>query len=178
MVSSPEDDLPSSSNGSYFVCSYFRDIFTDELLMRIVDESNKYALQVDIIKPLNLTQSELEQLIGILLLMSIVKMPSTRHYWDQHLQYQNICIVMSVSRFEKFKRFLHCNDNRSIPIDCTDKLYKIRPVIDTLLEYFQLSAPTEYLCIDEKMVLFKGRSKLRQYNPKNPKNGIEIVCSY
>ena len=79
--------------------------------MRIVDESNKYALQVDITKPLNLTQSELEQFIGILFLMSTVKMPNTRDYWDQHLQYQNIFNVISVRRFEKIKRFLHCNDN-------------------------------------------------------------------
>ena len=104
--------------------------------MRIVDESNKYALQVNITKPVNLTQSELEHFIGILFLMSIVKMPSTYDYWDQHLQHQNISNVMSVRRFETIKRFLHCNDNRSIPIDCTDKLYKIRPVTDTLREIF------------------------------------------
>ena len=126
---------------------YFRDIFTDEPLMQTFDESNKCALQVDIAKPHNLTQSELEQFIGILFLMSVVKMPSTRDCWDEHLQYEVISNVMSVRRFEQIKRFLHCNNSRSIPIDCTDKLYKIRPVIDTLLESFQLPAPTEYLCI-------------------------------
>ena len=66
--------------------------------MRIVDESNKYALQVDITKPLNLTQSELEQFIGILLLMSIVKMPSTRDYWDQHLQYSFTAMIIDPSQ--------------------------------------------------------------------------------
>ena len=101
--------------------------------------------------------------------MSIVKMISTSDYCDQHLQYQNISNVMSVRRFENIKRFLNCNDNRSIPTDCTDTLYKIKPVIDTLQEYFQLSAPTEYLCIDKQMVPFKGRSKSKQYNPLKPK---------
>ena len=76
---------------------------------------------------------------------------------------------MSVRCFEKIKKFLHYNDNRSIPVECTDKLCKIRPVIDALLEYFQLVAPTEYLCIDEKLVSFKGTSKLKQYNPQNSK---------
>ena len=117
--------------------------------------AGKYALQVDITKPLNLTQSQLEQFTGILFLMPIVKMLSTCDYWDCNLQFQNISNVMSVKCFEKIKRFLHCNDNRSIPVDCTDKLCKIRPVIDALLECFQLLAPTEYLCIDENWFLSK-----------------------
>ena len=54
--------------------------------MRIVDESNKYALQVDITN-LNLTQSELEQFIYELFLMSVVKMLNTHNYWNQHLQH-------------------------------------------------------------------------------------------
>ena len=69
---------------------YFRDLFDDELLLRIVDESNKYALQIDINKPLGLTQAELEQFIGILYLMSIVRMPSQRDYWSQSTVSANI----------------------------------------------------------------------------------------
>ena len=137
--------------------------------MRIVDEGNKYALQVDITKPLNLTQYELEQFIGKLFLMPIVKMLSSRNYWDQHLQYQNIFNVISVKCFEKIKRVLHCNDNRSIQFDCRDKLYKIRSVIDTLLEYFQLPAPAKHLWKDGQMAPFKGRLKLKLYNPQKPK---------
>ena len=148
---------------------YFRDLFDDELLLRIVDESNKYALQIDINKPLGLTQAELKQFIGILYLMSIVRMPSQRDYWSQYLQYQRISSVMTIRRFEWIKRFLHCNDNNTMPKDCTDKLYKIRPIIDALKEKFRLFSPTELLCIDEQMVPFKGRSKLKQYNPQKPK---------
>ena len=99
--------LPSGPSIPQEPIDNVRDIFTDKLLMQIVDESNKYVLQVDITKPLNFTQSELEQFVGILLLMSVVIMPSTSVYWDQHLQYQNISNVTSVRRFEKIKRFLH-----------------------------------------------------------------------
>ena len=52
-----------------------------------------------------------------------------------------------------------------MPRDGSDKLYKIQPIIDTLKSHFQLSAPTENLCIDEQMVSLKGRSRLKQYNP-------------
>ena len=44
----------------------------------MVEEINKYALQIGITKSMNLSKAELEQFIGILLLMSIVEMPSTR----------------------------------------------------------------------------------------------------
>ena len=89
---------------------YFQDIINDELIARIVEESNTYAAQVDIDKPLNLMSDELEQFVGMLFLMSVVKMPATRDYWEQFLQYNRIASIMSVQRFEHIKRFLHCNE--------------------------------------------------------------------
>ena len=59
---------------------YFRNIITDELLLKMVEESNKYVLQIDIKKPSNLSKAELEQFLGIILLMSIVKMTGTQDY--------------------------------------------------------------------------------------------------
>ena len=47
--------------------------------MRIIEESNRYAAQADTNKPLNLTSDELEQLIGILFLMSVMKMQVKSH---------------------------------------------------------------------------------------------------
>ena len=44
-------------------------VITDELLFKMIEESNKYTLQIDITRPLNLSKAELEQFIGILLLM-------------------------------------------------------------------------------------------------------------
>ena len=67
----------------------------------MVEEINKYALQIDIAKSMNFSKAELDQFIGILLLMSIVKMPNTRDYWEQSLQYKTISKVMPVRRFEQ-----------------------------------------------------------------------------
>ena len=156
---------------------YFRDIFGNELIVHIVSESNYYALQIDVNKPLNLTCEELEQFIGILFVMFIVKIPSTRDYWDKNMRYDKITDILPIKRFEQIKRFLHVSDNMQMPKDCPDKLFKIRPLIDAFKERFQMIAPTEDLCIDEQMVPFKGRSKLKQYNPQNPKNGvINCIC--
>ena len=127
----------------------FRDIFGDELIVHIVSESNNYALQIDVNKPLNLTCEELEQFIGILFVMSIVKMPCTRDYWDKNMRYDKIADIMPIKRFEQIKRFLHVSDNMQMPKECPDKLFKIRPLIDEFKERFQMIAPTEDLCIDE-----------------------------
>ena len=148
---------------------YFRDIFSDELIASIVSESNIYACQIDVNKPLILTSEELEQFIGILFVMSIVKMTSTRDYWEKNMRYEKIADVMPVKRFEQIKRFLHFNNNMQMSKECSDKLFKIRPLIEALKERFQMIAPTENLCIDEQMVPFKGRPKLKQYNPQKPK---------
>ena len=67
----------------------------------MVEEINKYALQIDITKSMNFSKAELDQFIRILLLMSIVKMPNTRDYWEQSLQYKTISKVMPIRRFEQ-----------------------------------------------------------------------------
>ena len=56
-----------------------------------------------------------------------------------------------------------------MPKDCPDKWFKVWPLINAINEHFQIIAPTEILCIYEQMVPFKGRSKLKQYNPQKGK---------
>ncbi|CAK6983053.1 piggyBac transposable element-derived protein 2-like isoform X1, partial [Scomber scombrus] len=50
----------------------------------------------------------------------------------------------------------------------SDRLFKIRPLIDALLPKFQALPQDQMLSIDEQMVPFKGRSSLKQYIPKKP----------
>ena len=59
-----------------------------------------------------------------------------------------------------------------------DKLYKLRPVVDSLNKSFwQSRNPREYLSIDESMIKFKGRSSMKQYNPMKPlKSGFKLWC--
>ena len=147
-------------------CTRFLD---DDFLNNIVEESNKYAIQTNPDKPLDLTKNELEQFIGILYAMSLVKMPSTRLYWSKEFYFDKVAGVMRINRFEKIKQFLHCNDNLARPENCDDRLYKIRPVVDALKKKFTEICPTEKLCIDEQMVPFKGKSGIKQYNPQKPK---------
>ena len=145
---------------------YFSKFLDQSMLDKIVEELNKYAIQKN---PDKLTNSELEQFIGILYVMSLVKIPSSRMYWSKEFIFEKVAQAISVNRFEHIKNSLHINDNQSCPENCADKLYKLRPLIDYLKKTFNEIKPMEKLCIDEKIVPFKGKSALKQYNPQKPK---------
>ncbi|KAM9743810.1 piggyBac transposable element-derived protein 4-like [Menidia menidia] len=85
---------------------------------------------------------------------------------------------MSRNRFQIIWRFLHYNNNASQ--DVTDKMYKVRPVLDYIVERFkEMYQPAENICIDEGMMLWRGRLSFRVYNPQKPvKYGIKsyILC--
>lgn len=104
----------------------------------------------------------------------IYVLPSNRSYWSKSWPYQNnnFRTIMSGRRFELILKFLHLNDSRQQPSrgqSGYDKLYKVRPLLDLVLENFQsMYTPTESLSIDESMVGFKGRLAFLQYMPKKP----------
>lgn len=99
-------------------------------------ESNKYALHQNAAKPLKLTKNKLELSLGILFTMSVAKMLGVRSYWKQGARFDKIAEVMSKNRSEQIKRFLHCNDNPKLHNSTSDKLFKVRSIIDLLIRNF------------------------------------------
>ena len=77
---------------------------------------------------------------------------------------------MSSRRFELILKFLHLSDSRQQPSRGKtryNKLYKIRPLLNLVVENFQsVYTPTQSLSIDESMIGFKGRLAFLQYMPK------------
>lgn len=162
----------------------FRLFLNDELLELITYQTNLYAQQEYLRSGKQFTptmKSEVETFIGLNILMGIKKLPSYKDYWssapDLHDPY--ISSKMNLNRFSWLLGNLHLNDNSSIPPRSDpnyDKLYKLRPFLDMVLENFQNNfIPTENIAVDESMVKFKGRSSLKQYMPKKPvKRGYKI----
>lgn len=144
----------------------------------IVFQSNLYATQRN--KVLNLTKEELFAFIGINFFMSYHRIPAWKNYWStsEDLGVPLVAKCMNRNRFEEILRYLHCNDNTLIPKDNKDKIYKIRPLSDSLNRQFQKCyETTRRISIDESMILFKGRSSLKQYNPMKPiKRGYKLWC--
>ncbi|KAJ8367446.1 hypothetical protein AAFF_G00317660 [Aldrovandia affinis] len=79
---------------------------------------------------------------------------------------------MPLNRWEAIKKFLHFNDNNEQPgrqEESFDELYKIRPLITHLVSKLMTIPMSEKLSVDEQMVPFKGRNRLKQYLPAKPK---------
>ena len=73
---------------------YFRMFFSSDLLKHVVDQSNLYFVQQNL-SNLNLSCSELEQFIGSLLAMSLVKLCNSQKYWSGDLNCPLVTEVFS-----------------------------------------------------------------------------------
>ncbi|XP_008189411.1 piggyBac transposable element-derived protein 3-like, partial [Acyrthosiphon pisum] len=97
---------------------------------------------------LNIKPYEVLNFLGINFLMGYHRLPSWKHYWSCAPDLSVPFVAATMIR----------NHNN-------DKLYKLKPT------------ETNQLSIDESMILFKGRSTLKQYNPmKFIKRGYKLWC--
>jgi hypothetical protein len=102
--------------------------------------------------------------------MGIVRTPKISDYWRKSGPLSNPYIhnIMTYSRYKIISKFLHFVDN-STENQTKDKLFKIRPLLNIFTDiWYQYYVPRENIVIDETIIPFKGRSKIKQYNPKKP----------
>ena len=85
---------------------YFDMIFDSSLYKKIADEINLYSVQTTG-KSVNTSKEEIEQFIGILVQMGVMKYPQYRMYWSPETRLPLIANVMPLQRFENLKRFFH-----------------------------------------------------------------------
>lgn len=153
---------------------YFNEFLSDDLKILIVEQSNLYSMQKDYLKPLNLTVEELEQWIGICLQFSISKITNINLHWKPNLSNESVTSIMSRDRWIEIKSNFHLANNEYI--DPTDPIYKVRPLVDNLRVKFNEIPMAEHLCIDEQIVPFRGKMRMRQYVlKKHPNLGYKFI---
>lgn len=83
---------------------------------------------------------------------------------------------MRRDRFLQISRFLHCADNMNI--NTTDKMYKLRPLIEKLKVNFLKSFQSyQYLSYDESMIKYYGRHGCKQFLRGKPiRFGYKACC--
>lgn len=150
----------------------FFSYFFDEIILRkIVEETNLYAVQKKPERPPVFSTEDIRQFLGIILYMSLVRMPSVRSYWSEKLEFLPIKNTMTVNKFEKIRQYIHFNDNNCfIPRDQPghDRLFKIRPILDALNEKFSSVPMEQHLSLDEQMCSTKVRHYMKQFMPLKP----------
>lgn len=93
-------------------------------------------------------------------------------YWSKETLIAGVANVISVNCFEKLGRFFHCNDNsNNVPVGEKDhdKLFKVQPVINSVLNKCRKILLEERHSIDEQILPTKTRTKMKQYCSKKPK---------
>ncbi|KRZ73835.1 PiggyBac transposable element-derived protein 2 [Trichinella papuae] len=155
----------------------FRHFFHPALLKHIVEQSHVYAAQCN--SNFQIAESELVTFLRTLLKMGLVPMPRYSMYWSAELRCDAIADAMSGNRFRDVMRYLHFNDNSEAVLDREspryDRLFKVRPLIESIRQSCLRLEQEEYQSIDEEIIPYKGKNKIKHYNPKKPKKwGIKV----
>lgn len=169
----PVENLQFSQNSTPL--EFFQQFFNDEVMDMIVTETNRYALQTKTKNWEPVSKMEMYSFFGMLVLMGVHQLPVVDLYWSSNPLFyvEPIATNMTSKRFKKILSNLHLNNNDNMP-DHTDpnrdKLFKIRPLLDKLNKLFGSTAVGTFCqSIDESMILFKGRSSMKQFMPNKPK---------
>jgi len=138
--SGPTSPLPSSRG----VTSFFQLMFSRKVWDLLQKQTNIYAAQQLHTKPdrdwKKVTTGELKAWVGCVIAMGISKKPDLSMYWDTTWKLSVVADRFTRDRFTKIKKYLHVADNKAIADSSTsssDRLAKIRPLIDALVQNFQ-----------------------------------------
>lgn len=130
--------------------------------------------------------AEMKAFIGLRLYMEyLIIKPSYRDHWlsegnDFVTFTPGFRQVMTRDRFLAIWKFLHVVDEEDPSLDKTDKIYKVRPMLNDLLQKFRhYYKPNKHLSLDEGMIPTKNRLAIKQYIKDKPtKWGIKsfMLC--
>lgn len=147
----------------------FEKFFDDKTVSYIVEQTELYANQNNA-HNFKTSIDEIRNFFGILFFSGYHKLPRERLYWsnDDDLGIDIVTSCMSRNRFEELKKFFHLADNSNARTT-SDKLFKIRPVMEILNEKFcQFGIFSEKLSVDESMVKYYGRHPSKQFIQGKP----------
>ncbi len=161
--------------------------FDDNVINLIVREANRYASTIPSTqrsrRQWSTTPEEIRAYLGFSILMGINHLPEIRDYWSTSplLHYSPIADRISRDRFEEVTRYLHFVDNDTLPSRGElgfSRIQKVQPILMAMKERcLSVYKPHCEVAVDEAMIPFKGRSTMKQYQPKKPvKRGFKVWC--
>ena len=114
----------------------------------------------------NVTFAEMYTFLAITMLTGLVHKNRIRDYWstDPLMSTPIFGQYFKRNRYQDILHYIHFANNEDIARN--DRLEKSRPIIDDFKRKFSnCMNPTQNLCIDESLLLWKGRLDFKQYMP-------------
>ncbi|XP_068081806.1 piggyBac transposable element-derived protein 4-like [Anabrus simplex] len=162
--------VKNETNANAVKC--LRNIESNPTKKKTYDEENWFPV----------TKDELKAHFALCILMSQTKKSSVQEYWTKRRVRETPIFSETMSHrcFSIISRYLHFAPDS--PETQCDKLWKVRPVLQLLLDKFQkLYVPGKRISIDESLMKFRGRLAFVQFNPsKRARFGIKfykVCCS-
>ena len=81
---------------------FFKLFWTDNITQNFVEQTNLYSVQEQG-KNISTCAKEIEQFLGVHILMGIMKLPDYNLYWEAETRYPKIADVMSNKQFEQLQ---------------------------------------------------------------------------
>ena len=133
--------------------NYFKIFWSDDIINLLVEQTNLYSVQ-QTGSSINTNKSEMEQFIGIQMLMSIVSLPAYYMYGAVYTKYSPVVDIMSINRYKKMRQYIHCNNNSKRHSKETqgNKLYKTEPVFNMVRENCAKIEPEVNQSIGEQII--------------------------
>ena len=101
--------------------------------------------------------------------MGLIQCYAVRAFRDNDTRIAGIADHMARNRFQKLMSHVHFVNNLEVnEEEKTDKLWRLRPWLDSLQNSLKKLPQEEHSSVDEVMVPFKGRSSVKQYMRNKP----------
>ena len=125
---------------------------------------------------------ETRRFFGMTILMSNLKYPRVRMYWETSTRNDRIADCMTRDIFFRFfnlRNTLHINANPRREPDDTNPFWKVQPLLDAIRKACLKLPREEYYSVDEPMISFTGSAPAKQHIPKKPcPEGLKnfVIC--
>lgn len=149
----------------------------DDLLEKVVIATNRTAVSKTG-KSLTLTLKELKIFIGANFIMSCLRFPKIRMYWSRKWRVPIIADSITRDRFFKIRSSLKIlyDDDLGPEEKKKDRIWKVRPLINRILDGCHKQERTIDMSIDEMMIPFSGQCGIRVYLPSKPNPlGLKVL---
>lgn len=113
-------------------------------------------------------EEEIRRLTALHLAMGVIHYPRLRMYWKPSFKTELLSLVStSRNRIEKLRNCLHIVDVNG-DHDANDRLWKVRPLLNSFQERCRRLPVEERLCVDQQIIPFKGKLDIKQYVKGKP----------